>query len=181
MIRPLRSLLVATVALAAVLLSRPAFAGPPLLCFPFDIGAARSLPMGHGSWRDTDSKYDVSRLVPDTLALLAPATPVIVRMETIRRATLYAAAHPTLAAALLDELRARAAAPHPDAGALGTFDYGYLVETYKEATFLFKQPLTAIDRVDGYRLVLDAQAIQHDAAMQQAAKLIADGYPRAAR
>jgi len=106
---------------------------------------------------------------------------VIVRMETIRRATLYAAAHPTLAAALLDELRARAAAPHPDAGALATFDYGYLVETYKEATFLFKQPLTAIDRVDGYRLVLDAQAIQHDAAMQQAAKLIADGYPRAAR
>ena len=181
MTRHVRFLLVAVVTLAAVLLSRPALAGPPLLCFPFDIGAARSLPMGHGNWHDTDASYDVSHLVPDTLALLAPATPVIVRMETIRRATLYAAAHPRLAATLLDELRARTAASHPGAGALATFDYGYLVESYKEAKFLFKEPLAAIDRIDGYRLVLEAHGLQHDAAMQQAAKLIADGYPRSTK
>jgi len=181
MTRHMRSLLVVAVTLAAALLSRPALAGPPLLCFPFDIGSARSLPMGHGNWHDTDAKYDVSHLVPDTLALLAPATPVIVRMETIRRATLYAAAHPPLAATLLDELRARTAASHPGAGALATFDYGYLVESYKEAKFLFKEPLPAVDRIDGYQLVLDAHRLQPDGAMQQAAKLIADGYPRSTK
>jgi hypothetical protein len=181
MTRHMRSLLVVVVTLAAVLLSRPALAGPPLLCFPFDIGNARSLPMGHGNWHDTDASYDVSHLVPDTLALLAPATPVIVRMETIRRATLYAAAHPRLAATLLDELRARTTTSHPAAGALATFDYGYLIESYKEAKFLFKEPLPAIDRIDGYQLVLEAHGLQHDAAMQQAAKLIAGGYPRSTK
>jgi len=34
-------------------------------------------------------QYDVSRLVPDTLALLTPSAPVLLRMETLRRATLY--------------------------------------------------------------------------------------------
>ena len=69
MTRHLHSLLVAVVTLAAVLLSRPALAGPPLLCFPFDIDGARSLPMGHGNWHDTDPRYDVSHLVPDTLVI----------------------------------------------------------------------------------------------------------------
>jgi hypothetical protein len=178
MTRRIRPILVAAAALAAVLVSRPALAGPPLLCFPFDIGNARSLPMGHGSWRETDARYDVSHLVPDTLVLLAPATPVTVRMETIRRATLYAAAHPRLAAALLDAVQARAATPAPGIAALAVFDFGYLVESYKEAKFLFKEPLTAIDRIDGYQLVLKAQALQPDAAIQQAAKLIVDGSPR---
>jgi hypothetical protein len=178
MARHLRPLIVAATALAAVLLSHPAFAGPPLLCFPFAIGSARSLPMGHGNWHETDSGYDVSHLVADTLGLLTPTTPVIVRMETIRRATIYAAARPELAAALLDELQTRAAAPPPGAAALSVFDLGYLVESYKEAKYLFKEPLTAVDRIDGYQLVLKAHALQDDAAMQHAAKLIADGYPR---
>jgi hypothetical protein len=181
MTRRIRPILVAIVALTAVLLSRSALAGPPLLCFPFDIGTARSLPMGHGNWHETDPEYDVSHLVPDTLALLTPSMPVLVRMETIRRATLYAAAHPTLAAALLDQLQARAAARQPGAAALSVFDFGYLVESYKEAKFLFKEPLTAIDRIDGYQLVLKAHALQNDTAMQHAATLITDGYPRATK
>jgi hypothetical protein len=174
-------LLVATVALAAVLISRPALAGPPLLCFPFDIGSARSLPMGHGSWQATDPSYDVSKLVPDTLALLNGQTPVMVRMETIRRATIYASAHPKVANALLNELQARAAAPQPAVVALAMFDFGYLVESYKEAKYMFKEPVPALDRVDGYQLVLRAQALQNDEAMQHAAKLIVDGYPRATK
>jgi hypothetical protein len=116
--------------------------------------------------------------VPDTLALLAPDTPVMVRMETIRRATIYASAHPKLANALLNELQARAAAPQPAVAALAVFDFGYLVESYKEAKYLFKEPVPAIDRIDGYQLVLKAHALQNDAAMQHAAKLIVDGQPR---
>jgi hypothetical protein len=181
MIPRMRPLLVATVALAAVLLSRPAFAGPPLICFPFDIGAARTLPMGHGSWHDTDPKYNVSRLVADTLAILAPETPVLVRMETIRRAMIYASTHSKEGHALLAELQARATAPQPAVAALAAFDFGYFVETYKEAKYLFKEPLASIDRVDGYQLVRKAHAMQNDPAMQHAASLIADGYPRAPR
>lgn len=181
MARGIRPLFFASAVLAAVLLSRPALAGPPLLCFPFDIGSARSLPMGHGNWHEMDSRYDVSHLVPDTLALLTPAMPVLVRMETLRRATLYAAAHPKLATALLDELQARAVAPQPAVSALAVFDFGYLVESYKEAKYLFKEPLPALDRIDGYQLVLKAHALQNDAAMQHAAKLIVDGYPRGTR
>ena len=181
MTRHIHPLLVAAIALAAVLLSRPASAGPPLLCFPFDIGSARSLPMGQGNWHETDARYDVSHLVADTLGLLTPTTPVTVRMETMRRATIYAAAHPKLAAALLGELQARAAAPQPGVAALSVFDFGYLVESYKEAKFLFKEPLTTVDRIDGYQLVLKAHALQNDVAMQHAARLIVDGYPRATK
>ena len=178
MTRRIRPLLVATVALAAVLLSRPALAGPPLLCFPFDIGAARSLPMGHGDWHD--DRPDVRRVAARARHARAAGAGHAGdgRMETIRRATIYAAAHPKLATALFDELQARAAAPQPGVAALSVFDFGYLVESYKEAKFLFKEPLTAIDRIDGYQLVLKAHALQNDAAMQQAATLIVDGYPR---
>ena len=61
------------------------------------------------------------------------------------------------------------------------FDFGYLVESYKEAKYLFKEPLSTIDRIDGYQLVLEAHALHNDAAIQHAAKLIADGYPRRTR
>src|SRR5213593_3464326 len=91
----------ALAAAALLVLARPALAGPPLLCFPFEIGAARSLPMGTSGWRATDPRYDVSHLVADTVALLGPETPVIVHMETLRRATIYAATNPAVAEQLL--------------------------------------------------------------------------------
>ena len=67
---------------ASLVLASPAFAGPPLLCFPFDTGGVRTLPMGAGGWKVVDTKYDVSRLADDTIALLTPTTPVVARMET---------------------------------------------------------------------------------------------------
>jgi hypothetical protein len=180
MIQRLRPLIVATLAAAALLFARPALAGPPLLCFPFEVGTARTLPMGPGSWHQTDPTYDVSRLVGDTLALLTPDTPVKVRMETIRRATIYASAHPKSANALLEALQERAMHPQPAVAALAVFDFGYLVETYREAKYMFKEPAHAIDSIDGYQLVLKAHALQNDAAMQEAAALITDGQPKRA-
>ena len=95
-----------TVALAA--LARPAFAGPPLLCHPFDIGSARSLPWGAaGGWLQTASGYDLSHLATDTTALLTPDTPVVVRMETLRRAAIYASHDPAIAGAVLSRLTGR--------------------------------------------------------------------------
>src|SRR4051794_32664458 len=135
MIRQNRPMLAAAVTLAALLISRAVFAGPPLLCFPFDIGTAHSLPMGKGDWHATDPKYDVSHLVADTLALLAPSAPLNVRMETIRRATIYASTRPTVAAELMSALKKRSEAKEP----LSAFDYGYLVEAYREGEWAFKK------------------------------------------
>jgi hypothetical protein len=180
MIRHIRPVMVVFAAATAVLLARPALAGPPLLCFPFEIGAARSLPMGEGGWKAIDRKYNVSRLVDDTLALLDAETPVMVRMETLRRATIYASAHPAIANALLTALQDRATNPQPARAAVAVFDFGYLVESYKEAKYMFKEPIPVLDRIDGYQLVLKAQALRSDAAMHYAAKLISDGQPPAA-
>jgi len=173
----IRTAVSAALTIAALSIAQPAFAGPPLLCFPFEIGSARSLPMGTGGWKTVDAKYDVAHLVDDTLALLAPDTPVIVRMETLRRATVYASTHPAIASALLDALRTRASKPDAHA-ALAVFDFGYLVETYKEAGYIFTKPVAGIDAIDGYQLVLKAEAMQRDAQMGRAAQLILDGRPR---
>jgi hypothetical protein len=170
-VRPLTLLLVAV---ASVLVSRPALAGPPLLCFPFDIGNARTLPMSGNGWRSIDPTYDASRLVDDTLALLGPDTPVLVRMETVRRATVYAASDSTRANALLSALKARASVSHAGVG-LNVFDFGYLVETYRQAKPIFSEAIPAIDRIDGYQLVLKAHALQGDPAMQFAAAVMTEG------
>src|SRR5215467_5360912 len=75
--------------LSLFLMNLPAMAGPPLICHPFEIGNARSLPWGGTDWRAVKHDYEINHLVGDTLALLRPETTVIVRMETIRRATVY--------------------------------------------------------------------------------------------
>src|SRR6185436_10451411 len=70
--------------------SPAAHAGPPLLCHPFEIGKAASLPWTGPEWQGMKATYDINRLVDDTTALLTPQTPVLVRMETLRRAAVYA-------------------------------------------------------------------------------------------
>src|SRR3954453_6166111 len=110
----------------------PALAGPPLVCVPYDIGTARSLPWdadGH-AWKGMRADYRVSQLTGDTLALLTPGTPIIVRMETLRRAALYATRNTGIARDLLTTLLDRAKSKGADS--LASFDAGYLLETYKQ-------------------------------------------------
>ena len=117
-----RPLFTAFLVIAVLVTARPAQAGPPLLCHPFDIGSAASLPWsGSWSWFDGQADYRLANLVGDTDALLAPSTPVIVRMETLRRAAIYASRDPDVASALLNRLAAKAqskAAGQADALAL---------------------------------------------------------------
>jgi len=76
------------------------------------------------------------------------------------------------AGALLEALEARAS--HADAKVgFAVFDFGYLVETYKQAKFMFSAPIPAIDSIDGYQLVLKAHALQRDEAMTRAATQLA--------
>ena len=127
--------------LAAVVLTvtaSPALAGPPLLCHPFDIGSSQSLPWdGSSAWWQGRADYNLQNLVADTEALLKPSTPVIVRMETLRRAALYASLEPKVAERLLSSVVARAnASAQGAAAASALFDAGYLTETYKQIALL---------------------------------------------
>src|SRR5258707_15868712 len=93
---------------ALLVIAAPALAGPPLICHAIDIGAEQSLPWTSTGWNlSGQEKYDVSRLVADTLALLTPSTPVLLRMETLRRATLYGQQRTAVAKELLLRLEAR--------------------------------------------------------------------------
>jgi len=110
-----------------------AHAGPPLICHVIEIGQAKSLPLIDWNQRGS-AGYDPKNLTRDTLAILDSNPPVLVRMETLRRAAIYARQDAPAAKELLTRLHARSAdsdaAGHSNA--LAWFDVGYLAETYKQ-------------------------------------------------
>jgi hypothetical protein len=149
-----------------------AFAGPPLICHAFDIGSAKSLPWISHDWNLTGTEtYDTSKLAADTFTILATNSSVLVHMETLRRATLYARKDPAAAKDLFNRLTAGTKSVQSGAPpALYYFDVGYLAETYKQWLEPSHNPARGID---GYALV--KQAIQlrgHDAEMEFAAALL---------
>lgn len=193
MIARARFLFTPALVLAFVTLARPAVAGPPLLCHPFDIGTATSLPWsGTTSWFDGQADYNVANLVADTEALLTPSTPVIVRMETLRRASIYASRDAKIASALLERLTAKAqatkAAGRPDAMAL--LDAAYATEALRQITEIggitgFKQQVSGIKDVvgnaDGWQYIKASLAARpDDPALEFAAALIAADKDRTA-
>jgi len=166
--------LVASLALAVFALAAPAFAGPPFLCHPFDIGAAASLPWKSHDWLGLNPDYDVHAVVADTEALLTPATPTLVRMETLRRAVLYAsrdrAVAEQLLAAVMTRLQAAKRAGASDATAW--FDAGYVVEALREVEDMGHHMSDLADRgrlmagitraVDGQPLLETSAAMRPD-------------------
>src|SRR6266481_2086932 len=162
-------------------LAAVAQAGPPLICHTIEIGQARSLPWTSDSWNLSGGEtYDTKNLVRDTLEILGPDAPVLVRMETLRRATLYARKDPSAAKELLARLHARATSAESSghADALAWFDVGYLAETYKQwigrswmrVSNDEQNPATG---VDGYALVKKAIGLRgSDPQMEFAAALI---------
>jgi hypothetical protein len=177
-----------TIGLMALLLFTAivAQAGPPLICHAIEIGDAKSLPWTSHNWNLSGGEnYDTKNLVMDTLEILTPNTPVLVRMETLRRATLYARKDPLAAKELLARLHARVTSAvssgHPDA--LAWFDAGYLAETYKQwlgqnlphMTDGMRMDPNPAAGVDGYAMVKKALALLgngDDPQMEFAAALI---------
>jgi hypothetical protein len=101
-------------------------AGPPLICHTIEIGQAKSLPWISHSWKLSGGEtYDTKNLVRDTLEILAPDAPVLVRIKPCA-ATLYARRDAVAAKELLARLHARVTSAessgHPDA--LAWFDAG---------------------------------------------------------
>jgi hypothetical protein len=119
-----------------------ALAGTPLICQPIAIGDAKSLPWTSSTaFLNGKEDYDITHLADDTLALLTPSMPVIVRMETLRRATVYGQGNPAVAKELYLKLRARAlgAGGQGKPDALALFDLGYFVECTKQANMTWKK------------------------------------------
>jgi hypothetical protein len=174
-----------------VAITGTAEAGPPLICHPFDAGSAAMLPWGPGqSWNAPDRSYDVQRLTADTLRLLTPATPVLARMEIMRRATIYASQNHTVALALLKAALDRAkATPAGSRDPLPWFDAGYLIESYRQMKSAgpFGEMLTGAEQlspdfhndpraVDGYAFVRKAlQFAGSNPEMEFAASLMQQG------
>lgn len=166
-----RTLFVSLVALAPAV----AYAGPPLICFPMSIGDSRSLAWGSGNgWNTPRPDYDRTRLAEDTLTLLGPQTRVLVRMETLRRAAIYASTDTAAAKALFDALRGRAANPNDkQADPLAQFDLGYAVEAYRQTRHLPDRLLSGGPAEDGYALVREALTARgSDPEMEYAAALM---------
>jgi hypothetical protein len=168
----------AVFAVACVFIAGTAVAGPPLICHSIDIGSAQSLPWSSSGWNLTGQEtYNV-----DNLVQLGPSTPVLVRMETLRRATLYAQQRSPIAKELLFRLEARTRENPKDA--LAAFDFGYLVECYRQASWLrqhtdwLKASADATTtnfamKLDGYQSVQKAIALRGtDPQMEFAAALM---------
>jgi hypothetical protein len=150
-----------------------AFGGPPLICHTFDIGSAKSLPWtGHGWNLSEKEDYDTSKLASDTFAILASDSTVLVHMETLRRATLYARKNPVAAKELLTRLMAATKSVQSDSPpALYYFDIGYLAETYKQ--WLGQDSQNPARGIDGYALVKQALELRgNDPQMEFAAAMI---------
>jgi hypothetical protein len=164
-------------------------AGPPLLCHPFDAGNAKLLPWSKGQgWNTTDTSYDVHKLTADTLELLTPGTPVLARMETLRRATIYAAQDKQVAEQLLTAIVERTSANGGSSDPLAWFDAGYLIESYRQASYIYKwDMLSSAERAkwalrsepkgpDGYTFVTKAIAMSgNNPEMEFAASLRKEG------
>ncbi|MGB7726809.1 MAG: hypothetical protein WBL50_02170, partial [Candidatus Acidiferrum sp.] len=117
---------------------------------------------------------NLNDLVPDTMSILDAGSTVLVHMETLRRATLYAAIDPLVSKRLLVALVARSkAAANTRAAALASFDAGYLAETYKQYEWISKSGNGPAHNVDGYALIKKAiQFRGNDPQMEFAAALV---------
>lgn len=180
----LRFLQLLTSLLVVPLISSPAHAGTPLICHPYIIGAANSLPGSDGDWKGVNPSYDRTHLVRDTLALLKADTPIIVRMETLRRAAIYATAgmrgwseksgfnaeDRANTSALLEKLQERAKSATGPALALALFDVGFFTETLRQ---------TGLDRsLNGYDTLVKARELRGPDADMEFALALASAWPK---
>jgi len=139
--------------LVGLMLAAVAFGGPPLICERISIGTAKSLPWQAevNGWAGTLPGYDRKNLTEDTLALLVPGTPLPVRMETMRRAAIYAAQDPRKA----EEIALRLTARVLDGGgadSLAWFDAGYFVETVRQAALIYKFDMLSAKEKENWKV-----------------------------
>jgi hypothetical protein len=154
-------------------LTTSAYAGPPLICHAIEIGPAKTLPPIDWNYQNGVGGYDLQNLTRDTMAILDSNASVLVRMETLRRATIYARQDEKVARELLARLHARAANSDGagDHAALAWFDAGYLAEAYKQ--WIEKGKPNPATGLDGYAWIKKALQLRgQDPEMEFATALI---------
>jgi hypothetical protein len=178
------SAFVVIAALSLLACARPALAGyVTWLIHPFDIGKAESLPWdAHSSKARAD--YDLATLIPDTEALLTPSTPIVVRLETLRRAVIYASRDRQVAERLLSRFTERVFASENAASrdGLACLDAAFVTDALWQIGQHSNPPFTELSRqvkgiagsADGYELVKKGLAQRpDDPAYEFGAALIA--------
>ena len=152
-----KTLLYSTCLVATLLLATSTFAGPPLLCHRFDIGDAKSLPWVSHAWNLSGSEsYDTKNLSTDTLTVLNSDAVVIVHMETLRRAALYAQNDTAAGKQLLLKLIARANSSSESSAPIANFDAGYFAATLDQAHWIKKDFSNPAQGLDAYALIKKA-------------------------
>jgi hypothetical protein len=145
----MKKTLIASIVFAMLALAMPALAGPPFTCHVFEIGSAKSLPWGAtNNWLGMRDDYDFRRVVADTEALLTPSAPTLVRMETLRRASIYASRDRAVAEQLIAAVMSRVHTADSVTQPLALFDAGYVVEALSEIEqFGLSKQLAGAERV----------------------------------
>lgn len=118
----IRPLLAPGLTLALLALAVAAWAGPPLLCFPYEVDNRPVL----------DPRTPHDKVVTELVSLLDQEPETLVRMENIRRAAMSLNGDRDLGQAALAALRKRVetkAAALPE-----TFDLAFAAETFGQAT-----------------------------------------------
>jgi len=134
-----------------------------LVCHPIQIGDAKSLPFGADAF-DIDKGYNAKHLVGDTLKLLKTEESTLVRMETLRRATVYARSDKAAATELLAKLAwkaldAEAGAGEKSAGdgrAAAWFDAGFFAACLGQMNVDLDWNAGVADGVIGYAWIKEA-------------------------
>ncbi len=161
--------------IVSTLFAPAAHAGPPLVCWPFDIGGAKSLPWSGSGWHDAQPDYDLTRLGVDTVVVLSADASVLTHMETLRRAAIYGAKNPQAAKELLSRLEKRLGAVQSsgESVAAASFDVGYFVEAYRQASRVAHSSAELGTKLNGYELLRCTLAHRSDAEMEFGSALVA--------
>lgn len=160
--RTLTALVAGSLAVAALAgaTSHLTTSGPPTICSEIKIGEAKTLP----ATDDAAARTLKRQLVRETLALLGAETPVLVRMETLRRALIIAADDNALLYELSCSLQARVLDEEARGKeeALAWFDAGYMAASWSQLDRQDSPEIGLAEGCVGYAWMRKALALGKD-------------------
>lgn len=153
-----------------------AMAGPPMICSPFNIGEAKTLPE---DMKKLGREYVKANLVKETLALLESSSAPLVRMETLRRALVIGEEDPEVLRDLLCRLQARVMdqEAREKGDALAWFDAAYMAAAWSQIHPNIAPDVGLAEGCEGYAWMRKALAIGKDAPEMEFAAALAT-HPR---
>ncbi|MCA9297061.1 MAG: hypothetical protein KC983_11100 [Phycisphaerales bacterium] len=155
---PVRRRLGCVIILMVMSIAAGAFAGPPAVCKPIDIGDASTLPLAELPMK-TSKTYDRAKLITDVIAILdkhQADDDVFIHMETLRRATLYVRHDRAMANALRQTILTRLDTAPKGARTLRLLDAGFLTQAFEQAGLPLVKPTGEDAGIVGYAWIREA-------------------------